>query len=812
LQVAAEVSDLFADGIFFVNLAPISDQAVVLPAVAEMLGIRERADQSLLGGLKEHLHQKQMLLVLDNFEQVVSAAVQVVELLVACPQLKVMVTSREVPHVRTKHEFTVPPLPLPDLKHLPDLAALSHFAAVALFISRAQAAKPDFQITATNAQAIAEICSRLDGLPLAIELAAARVKLFPPQALLGRMGKRLEVLTSTSTDVPARQQTLRNTLAWSYELLTEEEQRLFRRLSVFVGGCTLEAIEAVCAALDDGADNLFEGMASLLDKSLLQQTEQDAEEPRLIMLETIREYGLERLRASGEMDVTRQAQAVYYLRLSEEADSEFQGPQQLVWLRRLEQEHENLRAVMEWSLEQEKAGQRKEMGLRLGIALKRFWYVRGSYSEGRAFLEQALAGSEKVAPSVRAKALDASGEIVSILGDQDRAQVLHEESLTLFQSLGDTAGIARSLQGLGWVARDRGDYSEARRLSEEVLALWREVGDTDRVASTLRLLGVLHNFQGEHERARTLYEESLMLSRNLGNKSGIADSLRMLAQGLFYSQGDPMAVRSLLEEGLALYRETGGKSGIAICLCLIAQVTLSQGDVATANRLAEESVALYRETGDRLGMAFSLSALAEVEATQGNYERARSLYEESLTIARNTADKGGIAFYQEEFARVIAAQGELTWAVCLWGSAEVLREDIGATRSPFERVSYEHAIATTRAQLGEKAFADAWSEGRTMSLEQVLAAKGTAEPPALILTKPSSNLKEPMPSTFPAGLTPREMDVLRLLAQGLTSAQISERLIIGLVTVNSHVRSIYSKLGVTSRAAATRYALEHKLL
>jgi predicted ATPase/serine/threonine protein kinase/DNA-binding CsgD family transcriptional regulator len=809
LQVAAEVSDIFDDGIFFVNLAPIGDPALVLSTIAETLGFRERADKSFLGGLKEHLRQKQMLLLLDNFEQVVSAAEKVVELLVACPQLKVMVTSREVPHVRAKYEFTVPPLPLPDLKHLPDLATLSHFAAVDLFISRAQAVKPDFQMTATNAHALAEICARLDGLPLAIELAAARVKLLPPQALLRRMGQRLEMLTSTSTDVPARQLTLRNTLAWSYELLTEEEQRLFRRLSVFVGGCTLDAIEAVYAALNE-ADNLFEGVVSLIDKSLLQQTEQDAEEPRLIMLETIREYGLERLRAGGEMEVTHQAQAAYYLRLLEEADQEFQGPQQLVWLKRLEQEHENLRAVMEWSLEQEKAEQRKEMALRLGIALKGFWYVHGSYSEGRAFLEQALAGSEKIAPSVRAKALDASGEMVSILGDQDRAQVLHDESLALFQSLGDTAGIARSLQGLGWVARDRGNYSEARRLSEEVLALWREVGDTERVASTLRLLGVLHDFQGEPEKARTLYEESLVLSRQLGNKSGIADSLRMLAQGLFYSQGDPMAVRSQLEEGLALYRETGGKSGIAICLSLIAQVTLSQGDVATANRLAEESVALYRETGDQLGMAFSLSVLAEVEATHGNYERARSLYEESLTIARNTGDKGGIAFYQEEFASVIAAQGELTWAACLWGSAEVLREDIGATRSPFERVSYERAVASASTLLGEKSFATAWAHGRSMTPGQALAA----QTPEVKLTpgESSSTLPAAFIPTYPNGLTAREMEVLRLLAQGLTSAQIAEQLVLSVLTVNTHVRSIYSKLGVSSRSAATRWAIEHHLV
>jgi DNA-binding CsgD family transcriptional regulator/tetratricopeptide (TPR) repeat protein len=602
---------------------------------------------------------------------------------------------------------------------------------------------------------------------------------------------------------------LRNTITWSYDLLSDLEQRLFRRLSIFVGGCTLQAIEAMCAAFGE-VGPVLDAVASLLDKSLLYQTEQEGEEPRLVMLETIREYAWEVLTASGEMGMTRQTHAEYYLQLAEETEPDLRGAQSVLWLERLEREHDNLRAVMQWLLEQEKAGQRKEMALRLGIALKGFWYVRGSYSEGRAFLEQALTGSESVAPSVRAKALDASGEMVSFLGDQDRAQVLHEESLTLFQSLGDTAGIARSLQGLGWVARDRGNYSEARRLSEEVLALWREVGDTERVASTLRLLGVLHDFQGEPERARTLYEESLVLSRKLGNKSGIADSLRMLAQGLFNSQGDPMAVRSLLEEGLALYRETGGKSGIAICLSLIAQVTLSQGDVVTANRLAEESVALYRETGDQLGMAFSLSVLAEVEAAQGNYERARFLYEESLAIARNTGDKGGIAFYQEEFASVIAAQGELTWAACLWGSAEALNESIGAQRSPFDHFRYERAVAAARAQLGEKPFASAWAEGRTMTPEQALASQGLLTLPQPLTTAFSSISPVKPATTYPEGLTAREAEVLRLVAQGMTNEQVAEQLVISPRTVNSHLTAIYGKIGVTSRRAATRYALEHQ--
>src|SRR5438552_1268281 len=414
LQAAAELSDRFADGVFFVNLAPVSDPALVVPTIAEILDIREGTGQPLLEHVKQELQHKHMLLFLDNFEQVVNAGVQIVDLLAACPQLKILVTSREVLHVHAEHEFPLPPLALPDPGHLPDLAALSYYAAVALFLQRAQAVKPDFQITNANARAIAEICVRLDGLPLAIELAASGMKLFPPQALLARLDQRLSVLTGTSRDVPTRQQTLRNTISWSYNLLDAAEQRLFRRLSVFVGGCTLEAVEAVCAAGEDGgeAGQVLESVASLIDKSLLQQTEQEGEEPRLLMLETIREYGLEVLAASGEMEITRQAHALYYLTLAEEAEPELAGPRQAIWLERLEGEHENLRAVMQWSLEQAE-GERgdartRQIALRLGGALRQFWYMRSYYSEGRDFLERALSQSDGAAASVRAKALVAA--------------------------------------------------------------------------------------------------------------------------------------------------------------------------------------------------------------------------------------------------------------------------------------------------------------------------------------------------------------------------------------------------------------------
>jgi predicted ATPase len=507
LQVAAELSERFPNGVFFVDLAPLSDPTLVLSTIAQTLGIREVAGQSLLERLSEELQPKQVLLLLDNFEQVVSAALEVMDLLGACPKLKLLVTSREVLHVRAEYEFAVPPLALPEPTHLLDLVALSHSEAVALFLQRAQAVEPDFHMTRANARAVAEICTRLDGLPLAIELAAARIKLLPPPALLARLAHRLQVLTSGARDVPVRQQTLRNTIAWSYHMSGAQEQRLFRRLSLFVGGCTLETAEAVCAVLSDGdgAGPVLDGVASLIDKSLLQHTEQE-EEPRLRLLETIREYGLEALAASGEMEATQRAHALYYLALAEEAESELEGPQQVRWLQRLEREHDNLRAALRWSLEQGEAGYSMEMALRLGGALGGFWRARGPFSEGRTFLERSLTGSKGIVSATRAKSLLAATMLAIYLGDMDRAESLAQESLALSRELGDTWGIAYSLLLLGRGAWFRGDFPAARPLLEEALALCREVGHKTGITYSLSDLGFIALKQGDYARAHALLE------------------------------------------------------------------------------------------------------------------------------------------------------------------------------------------------------------------------------------------------------------------------------------------------------------------
>jgi predicted ATPase/class 3 adenylate cyclase len=743
VQVAAELSDQFPDGVFFVALAAVSDADVVVPTLAKVLGIREGGSRPLLESLKEHLQQKQVLLLLDNFEQVAPAALQIEDLLLACPHIKVLITSRALLHLQTEHVFSVPPLALPDITHLPKSKALEQYASVALFVQRAQAIQPTFQVSQSNARAIAEICVRLDGLPLAIELAAARIRLLPPQALLARLSKSLQVLTGGAQTLPVRQQTLHNTIQWSYDLLDIQEKQLFRRLSVFVGGLTLEAAEAVVnAGQQANSDGLpvLDGIASLLDKSLLLQVALDDEEPRLIMLETIREFGWVCLVASGEMEATQQAHAAYYLALAEEAGAQLGGPQLVAWLDRLEREHDNLWAALHWFLEQGKAaggisgtdeGHNIEMALRMGAALERFWVVRGYRSEGRSFLEQALARNKGVATPVRAKALITAARLAFSQSDYERGETLAREGLALFRELGDIRGIALSLDRLGMAAWRRSDFAAARSLMEEDLSLFRKLGDKERVAWSLFTIGLLNSKQGEYARAQTLFEESLAMHREFGNKRGVAAALNQLAGGKLVTQSDSASARSLLEEALTLNREIGDKEGIAVSSSLLAELALSQNDLVTARSLAEESLVLYREMEYRKGTAESLSLLARIATVRGDYSSARALCNECLAIAKELGDRELLASGLERLAGVIAAQESggtstqlASWAAKLWGAAESLREAIGAPISPLERATYECAVTAMRTQLGEEVFATAWAEGRNITPDQALAAQG----------------------------------------------------------------------------------------
>ena len=802
LQVAAELIDHFADGVYFVDLAPISDPDLVVPTIAQTLAVKESGTRPMLELLQAFLQEKLLLLVLDNFEQVVSAAPRLSDLLAHCPLLTLLVTSRHVLRLSAEHEFAVPPLSLPDLKHLPDLVNLSQYEAVALFIERAQAARSEFQVSNATAPAVAEICARLDGLPLAIELAAARIKLLPPQALLARLGQRLAVLTGGVRDAPARQHTLRSTIDWSYQFLDVAEQQLFRRLAVFIGGCTLEAAEAVCSEGGAGARSLLDGVASLMDKSLLRQTEQEGAEPRLVMLETIREYAWECLSASGEMESIRKVHAAYYTQLAEEAAPKLTSAEQGLWFTQLERENPNLRAALQWALERKEA----ELVLRLSTALSYFWLISDLLNEGCEWLEQVLAASGEMDASVRAKVLQGFGLLLLNRGDYKQAERRIEESVALYRELGDTISMARSQRYLALVLLSYGQCRRAILLFEECLTHYHAGADAWNRAMVLSHLADVYCWQGEYGKARPYAEESLAYFRETGDHVSLIEALIHWAKGLFNSHENMAAVHALLEEYRTLAQGVSWNKGMA--LSLMAEVALREGDIDSARVLIEEDVAFESVMGFRPDLAEALVVWGRVSAAHGDDAAAQAHYEESLALASEMGTKLVLPAGLEGLASAVAAKGELSRAARLWGAAHVLRDSMGTPLPPVYRGEYERSVTSARTQLGEQAFATAWAEGRDMTPEQAIAARG----PVTIPSEAQPTLPAKSPPTDFDGLTAREVEVLRLVAQGLSNAEIADQLVISLLTVKSHMRSLYNKLDISSRSAATRYAIEHHLM
>jgi len=595
LAVAEQLVESFRDGVTFVALAPLSDPELVLPTIAQTLGLRESSGQTLRESLTYILRSQERLLLLDNFEQVLAAATDVATLLAAAPGLKVLVTSRSVLHLVGEHDVPVQPLALPDPQHLPDLDDLSQCEAVALFIQQACAVNPDFRLTRANAPAVAEICARLDGLPLAIELAAARSTLLTPQALARRLDHRLTLLTGGARDRPARHQTLRVAIDWSYDLLEGEEQALFRRLGVFVGSWTVEATEVVCSSDDSRLESL-DGLQALLDTSLIRQTEGPEGEPRLTMLETVREYALEQLAANGETEALRQQHAAYYLLLSETAAPKLRGPDQATWLARLEREHNNVRAVLAWSLAGAPGGEQATIGLRLAVAVWDFWARQGFGREGKRWFADLLARSEvnpagSEARLLRARALLAAGNLALYRGDAHVAQPLLDESQALFQALGDTWGTAYVLQSLGLIANEQGNPQRAISLMEQSLALFRALGDRWAIGCTLLFLAFPQldmagsgDTQDNRSRACELLEESLAHIRHVGDVYVIASTLVLLGS-VVGKQGDGRRARVLLEEALRLADEIGNKQQIVHALMGFAELA-AQGRGAEAERAA----------------------------------------------------------------------------------------------------------------------------------------------------------------------------------------------------------------------------------
>ena len=676
IQVATDAAASFPGGIRFVNLAPISDAKLVVSAMAQALGIREIAGQSLIEGLKQNLSRAgQMLLVLDNFEQVAAAAPEISEILDACGGVKALVTSRTVLRIYGEHEFSVSPLPVPQSDLPVSPGRLLDFPSIALFVQRATAVKPDFSLTMHNAESVVQLCQRLDGLPLAIELAAARIKVLPPAGLLKRIAGGLEVLTGGAQDLPERQRTLRRAIDWSYDLLTLPEQKLFRRIAIFVGGCTLEAAEAVCDTQEDLGMDLLEGVTSLLDKSLLSQTEPTDAEPRFTMLETIREYGRERLEQDGESQDVRRAHAAYFLVLAEEGAANMTPADRESWLDRCDSEHDNFRAAIAYLL---KSGN-TEWGLRLGSALFRYWEAREHLSEGRqalaALLE--LPGAD-LAAVYKAHALYGAGVLADAQLDFETARELTKRSLDIQLRLGDKQGIATVESALAVVANKSGQYAEARAHIERALLLWKELGSGTFVLGLNNLANIAKK-QGDYAIARTAYESTL-----------------------------------------EAFRATGDPRGMAAALNGLADVSAAEGDLAGARRLYEDCLRQFQQIGDEWGAAAVLRDLGDLSCRAGDHSGAAGFYKKALAIFHKLGNRRGMARVLDHLAACATFNTSPDCAIKLAGAAAAMREKLGILLTPTEHDELDRTIRAACESLPTAEQTKAWAEGRSMTTDQLL--------------------------------------------------------------------------------------------
>lgn len=770
LQAAADLLDEYKDGVFFIPLATITDPNLVIPTIASIFNIKESGSQPVAELLKHSLAEKKLLLVVDNLEQVLSAASKLGELLAATPHLKIIASSREKLHIYGEHEYPVPPLGLPDLKtrSASPVAVLSQYEAVALFIQRAKAANPTFEITEQNAPAVAEICVRLDGLPLAIELAAARAKLLTPQMILERLTSRLKVLTGGARDLPARQQTIRGAIDWSYNLLAESEKRLFARLGVFMGGWTLEAAEIV------GGENLpvdvFDSLESLMDKSLVHQIQGAGGEPRFTMLGTLREYAREKLVERGEAEKARNQHLEFFLKLAEKTELKLFGPEQTTGLERLELEHDNLRAALEWSLANHLC---PETGLRLAGAVWFFWYLHGYWNEGLRWLERTLEEKSDLSSipyaTARTKVLNGAGWIAGMYGmqtgskqaqafcekslalacsldekremafalrtlghvseDYHHAQSLLEASLSLFREIGDRWGMA---EVLSLSANKRVGYQRALELNHESLTIRREIGDKDGVAWSLSQIGVIALFQGNSEQASALFEESLGLFREVSNKFGIAWIYRHKGQ-VAWLQRNYVLATMLLEASQTFFQELGDRQRSNEILIFLGLIAHDQGDSPRALRLLEEGLASLREVGDRRSIGFALRHFGRVMLSQQDFEQAVTFYRESLSLCQDLesqfeqGSRYNIVFCLIGLAGAASRQKNATQAASLLGAVEAhLKIESLETMEdlllwPEDRAHLNQLAAAIRTEWDEATFSKAWAEGRAMTLKQAVA-------------------------------------------------------------------------------------------
>jgi predicted ATPase/DNA-binding CsgD family transcriptional regulator len=770
LKVAQELMGEFEHRVWFIELASVIDPVLVPQTIAAALNIREQSRQSLMDVLTDYLSASASLLVIDNCEHLILACAHVAEtLLQKCPDLKILATSREVLGITGEVAWIVPPLSLPDqqpwINPISPQAAVRAYQeseSVQLFVARAETIAQDFQLTAENGSWVAEICRRLDGMPLAIELAAARVRTLSIHEIAQRLDDRFDLLTGGSRTAPLRHQTLAATLDWSYALLSDLEQKVLQGLSIFASGGTLSAIEAICAREDSQSADVLDALSRLVDKSLVTVERPERGETRYRLLETIRQYGREKLAESGQLEESRDRYLDYFLQRAEKAEPHLSGAEQGEWLDWYEVEHDNLCVALEWC----NADPGKALsGLRLAVACGRFWRLHGYLSEGRMHLTTALSSA------------GAQGRIIA------RAQ-----ALTLIANL----------------AYLQSDYPAMRPMAEEALSIWRELGDEGKVeaAFTLDLLGELATAEGDYESASGLYQEALEIYKELNNPRGIGE-IHMQFGWTAIRTGDYEQARVHLEEFLRLMQQVGDRTGLAYAFSGLGEVAVRQGQYERAISFLEQGLALTREHGDKWGTGTMLGTLGWVALRQHDFKQMRKILGESLTIRMEVNDKGGIAWCLEKLAEAKSDQAQFEEAARIFGHAEAVRAPVGSVIDPADRPEYNRTISRLRSALGEDAFAALWAEGATLRLEEIIEC---ALPESDATMESTRTDKEKF-----GGLTAREREVARLIAQGKSNREIAEAMTVGVKTVETYVTRILNKLGFDSRVQIATWAIEKGL-
>jgi predicted ATPase/DNA-binding CsgD family transcriptional regulator len=891
LEIAQTMLSQFVDGVYFVSLAALSDANIVLPMLAQTLVIEEIAQQSLLKQVQTFLQRKQMLLVIDNFEHVLEAGPTLANLLTATPDVKFLVTSREILHLYGEYEFEVAPLTLPDLTTVAPTPEMLQSPAVKLFVERAQAAKGSFQLSDENYQAVAEICIQLDGLPLAIELAAARSKLLSPQALLTRLQHRLTTLIGGARDLPPRQQTLRNTLDWSYNLLTNAEQYFFRQLGIFTGPWTIEAAQKIHGYEIDDLQTL-DILTSLVDKSLVRPLEnEDAGEIRFVLLETIREYALECLERAQEQPIAQHHYVHYALSLVEQAEQHLYGEQQQTWLRTLDTDAPHFWAALRRVIDQRQS----TLALRLTGALIRYLQLRSSFTEAHNWFKEVLAlpvaetdvtlrarvlyGAGSLAQlqnelelaqhyleeclritdqqqDRRTRALargtlalvslqqgeyeraqeqareglyslhehddhwcrgilhSICGQIASNTGNFRQAQVHHKLAIELLRRVGDLRSQAEVFVNIGDTMHQRGKLITARFLFQKGFALFQQLGDKWYQCICLHQLATIAREQGEYQQAQEQLNQCLEIAAMLGARRERVLALLGLGQVAF-QQNNIVQALHYTRDSLHLAREIAYLPGMAYALLLLGDIAFIRTHYVDAQLHYEQSWNMIRQIGDRFAAIFAQCSLGLVALKQRKYEQAAIIIKQAMHQAFELDNTSGLSSTLTAFALLCGQQDLSERAVQFLGTAQALRDYDHIAIPPVFLAGYEQEIQRYKTHIGEAAFQENWSVGQNMSLHHtfgMIANLRLTSSITQITTAEKPAHATDIPPTYPASLTVREVDVLRLLASGLTDIRIAQKLTLSPRTVNTHLRSIYAKLGVSSRSAATRFAVEHDLV